>query len=150
MTDKELKQRCLELGYDEERIDDIIKETNNWSVLRGKYSDDYFGRLFESKCDDEKALREVIDNWDSLLLHYAIKEDKVKHPDDYKLEEVDHDNSINIDELDICDGFRHGFTLKDEKDFRKKFNKKWKKIKEKKKRTHRMLKSKRKKRRRRN
>lgn len=120
MTDKELKQRCLELGYDEERVNAIIEETNNWSVLRGKYSDDYFGRLFESKCDDEKTLREVIDNWDSLLLHYAIKEDKAKHPDDYKLEEVDPDNSINIDELDICDGFRHGLSQKDKDNIREK------------------------------
>ena len=103
MTDEELKQRCLELGYDEEMIDDIIEETNIWSILRGKRGD-YFGKLFGSKYDDEEALREVIDNWDALLLINAVHEDKEKHPEDYKVEGTgtDDDDAVSFDELEIC------------------------------------------------
>ena len=113
MTDEKLKQRCLELGYDEQRINDIIRKTNAWSNLQGKYGD-YFGKLFGSKYDDEKALREVIDNWDSLLLLDAIREDKAKNPDDYKLDGLDDESLPSFDEWETCVNVGRGPWPRDE------------------------------------
>lgn len=147
MTDRELKQRCLELGYDEEKIDRMIRDTNIWAILIRK-SRGYFGRLFGDKYDDEVALREMIENWSSLTVIDAIGEDKIKHPEDYPTEsEIE---SCDLDDFPICVNVGRGPWPGEIEAFQRKRNKRLKKQKEQQKRNHRMLRRKRKKRRKRN
>lgn len=89
MTDRELKQRCLELGYEEEKIDQIINETYIWSIVCNQ-PDNYFAKIFGSKYDNEIALRKLIDNCNALMILNAVNDDRKRNPKDY---EVTHDES---------------------------------------------------------
>lgn len=83
MTDEKMKQKFLELGYEEENIDELIEHTNVWSgVLSG--CDNFFGRIFGLKYDDEKALRELAENWDDWTIVQAIGADRERDPEDYE------------------------------------------------------------------
>lgn len=140
MTDRELKQRCLELGYDEEKINRMIRETNVWAVLIRRRRG-YFGRLFGDKYDDEVALRKLIDNWDEDVPWVAaINEDKIKHPEDYRAEK-DGRGEIDLDDIPICINCGRGPWPGEEAKFRREA----KKRRERQKRNHQMLKRKRKK-----
>lgn len=86
MTDEQMKQRFLELGYKEEQIDELIEYTNGWNAVLGD-CDNFFGRIFGLKYDDEESLRELAENWDSLTILKAIGEDYDRNPEDYEKNE---------------------------------------------------------------
>lgn len=113
MTDEQMKQRFLELGYEEEQIDELIKDTNIWSGVLGR-CDNFFGRIFGLKYDDEEALRELIENWDALTIVEAINEDRARDPEDYekikkKLEDLKAKGHV-FPELECCSWGRRGIS----------------------------------------
>ena len=112
MTDEQMKQRFLELGYEEEQIDELIQHTNVWSGVLGR-CDNFFGRIFGLKYDDEEELRELIENWTNLTVVNAIGEDRIRNPEDYekmkkKFEELKAKGYVP--DLECCSWGRRGIS----------------------------------------
>lgn len=112
MTDEQMKQRFLELGYKEEQITKLIDDVNLWSGLLGR-CDNFFGRIIGLKYDDEKALRDLIENRDTLTILEVIWEDRARNPEEYekvkkKFKELEAEGYVP--ELEGCSWGRRGIS----------------------------------------
>lgn len=82
MTNEQMKQRYLELGYEEREINSILFQAGVFGRF-AKNPDNFFAKLFGSKYDDEEALRNLIENWNLVDVFEVFEADRTEHPEDY-------------------------------------------------------------------